>query len=63
IRQEINANAEKQTDGSVLVFDHLDEAAKICRIMVQNGIEVSAIIPTEQNLEEYFMTMTGGKTA
>ena len=41
----------------------LDDAAEICRLLVQNGIAVSAIIPTEQNLEEYFMTMTGGKTA
>lgn len=61
ICQEFNGNAEVQPDGSVLLYDHLNDAAGICRILVQNGIEVSAIIPTEQNLEEYFMTMTGGQ--
>lgn len=62
IRREVDGNAEIQPDGSVLLYDHLDDAAKICKILVENGIAVSAIIPTEQNLEEYFMTMTGGQT-
>lgn len=62
IHQEVDGNAEMKPDGSVLLYDHLDDAAKICRILVQNEIAVSAIIPTEQNLEEYFMTMTGGQT-
>ncbi|XOQ45114.1 MAG: Putative ABC transporter ATP-binding protein YxlF [Clostridium sp.] len=63
IQQQTQGNAEIQPDKSVLLYDHLDDAAEICRLLVQNDIAVSAIIPTEQNLEEYFMTMTGGKTA
>lgn len=63
IKKNISDNVEVQEDGSLLLFDHLDDAAKICRLLVQNKIDVSAIIPGEENLEDYFLTMTGGEIA
>lgn len=54
---------EVTTSGGILIHDHLDEAGQINRILLNENIEVSAIIPGEEDLEEYFMNLIGGNAA
>ncbi|MGI6178023.1 MAG: ABC transporter ATP-binding protein [Eubacterium sp.] len=63
IKQNISPNVKVQEDGSILLSDHLNDAAKICRLLVQNRIDVSAIIPGEEDLEDYVLAMTEGEIA
>jgi hypothetical protein len=48
-------------DGMIVVYDHLDEAARINHILVSNGLAVSVLAPGGQDFEGYFLDLMGGK--
>lgn len=57
----VSANFDVTNDGSIVLYDHLDEAASILQMLVSNGLAVSALAPGEQDHEGYFMDLMGGK--
>ncbi|MDD3410871.1 MAG: ATP-binding cassette domain-containing protein [Eubacteriales bacterium] len=56
----ITADLERLPGGDIAVLDHLDQGAEITKLLVNGGVGVRALIPEEQNLEEYFMGLIGG---
>ncbi|MGG3573924.1 ABC transporter ATP-binding protein [Bacillus gobiensis] len=48
--------------GTIRVYSHLGQQGKINRIFVEQGIEVSGIMVSEDNLEDYFIKLIGGGT-
>jgi len=46
--------------GGLRVFDAVDRAAEIARILVQAGLELTALVPAREDLESYFLRRTGG---
>lgn len=42
------------------IKSHLEESGKINKLLVENGVMVSAIYPNSDSLEEYFMRRIGG---
>jgi ABC-2 type transport system ATP-binding protein len=61
LRASVSANFETMEGGTIVLYDRLDEAANINKMLVSNGLAVSALSPGEQNLEGYFMDLMGGK--
>ena len=57
----VSANFDVMADGTIVLYDHLDEAAHINQTLVSNGLAVSALAPGEQGLEGYFMDLIGGE--
>ncbi len=51
---------ESTTNGRLRVFDHLDNDGAIARLLVEEGLEVTHLSRVEEDLEAYFMRMTGG---
>ena len=47
-------------NGSLEVHLPRDKASAVNRALVESGLEVSALIPREPSLEEYFLELTGG---
>jgi ABC-2 type transport system ATP-binding protein len=39
----------------------LDRTAEIARVLVESGFELTALTPSEEDLESYFMRLTGGE--
>ena len=62
ISEKVTKNAEMLHSGEIVIFDRLNDIGNINRLLVENGITVTAMIPGEQSLEDYFMTLIGGKT-
>jgi ABC-2 type transport system ATP-binding protein len=62
LKTTVNANFEVMADGVIVVYDHLDEAARINRMLVSDGLSVSVLAPGEQDLEGYFLDLMGGKS-
>ncbi|MDR3120986.1 MAG: ATP-binding cassette domain-containing protein [Clostridiales bacterium] len=63
LKTSVSANFETMPDGAIVLYDRLETAADINRMLISNGIAVSALSPGEQNLEGYFMDLMGGKIA
>lgn len=61
LKTNVSANFEVTEDNVIILYDHLEEAASINRMLVSSGLAVSAFIPGEQDLEGFFMDMLGGK--
>ncbi|MDR1301078.1 MAG: ATP-binding cassette domain-containing protein [Treponema sp.] len=61
LRTAVSTNFNIMADGAIVLYDHLDEAARINRMLVSNGLSVSVLASGEQNLEGYFMDLMGGK--
>ncbi|GHU27694.1 bacitracin ABC transporter ATP-binding protein [Spirochaetia bacterium] len=61
LKTSVSTNFETMPDGAIVLYDCLDEAANINKMLVSNGLAVSALSPGEQNLEGYFMDLMGGK--
>lgn len=47
-------------DGTISLFDHLEEAGLVNTILAQHGIVVNAISMSNADLENYFIQVTGG---
>lgn len=50
----------RDDNGSLEVHLPRDKASAVNRSLVESGIEVSALVPREPSLEEYFLELTGG---
>jgi ABC-2 type transport system ATP-binding protein len=61
LKNNVSANFEVTADNVIILYDHLEEAASINRMLVSSGLAVSAFIPGEQDLEGFFMDMLGRK--
>ncbi|HLV10459.1 MAG TPA: ABC transporter ATP-binding protein, partial [Halanaerobiales bacterium] len=48
-------------EGSIRIYSHHEQAGEINRALVKNGVEVSEIRLSEDNLEDYFVKLTGGE--
>jgi ABC-2 type transport system ATP-binding protein len=55
------AQCKVRGSGTVILYDHLDEAADINRMLVSNGFAVSAFAPGGQDIEDYLLDLMGGK--
>ena len=63
LKKKVTANLEMQTNGDIVLYDRLEQSGEINRLLTQQGITVSALVPGEQELEDYFMSLIGGKLA
>lgn len=63
LNERIGVKGTVGSDGMVFIEEFLDETARINALLLQEGISVSAIVPKEQDLEEYFLTLMGGRAA
>jgi bacitracin transport system ATP-binding protein len=55
------ADYEIADGGIIHAFSRLDDAAKVNRMLVENGIDVSRVSRSATGLEEYFLALTGEK--
>jgi ABC-2 type transport system ATP-binding protein len=51
---------ERAANSRLRVFGHMDSAGAIARLLVEEGLEVTHLCRVEEDLEAYFMRMTGG---
>ncbi len=51
---------ERTDDGRLRLFEGLDRAAEIARILVTEGLELTRLFAAEEDLEAHFMQLTGG---
>lgn len=59
IRGQYN-DVEMFAEGNRLTLhSHMDEAARINRLLVENGVDVNAIEPLSGSIEDYFMERMG----
>lgn len=61
LKTNVSANFEVTPEKAIILYDRLEEAAKINKMLLSNNINVSVLAPGEQNLEGYFMDLIGGK--
>lgn len=54
-------NVEVEADGSIRLFDYLDDIALVSRTLYENGVLPLALGMGGENLEQYYMTMIGGE--
>ncbi|MFZ5969851.1 MAG: ABC transporter ATP-binding protein [Bacillota bacterium] len=52
---------EVHEEGSLRIYTRLEEISQINRLFVQNGIDVAKLTLSEDNLEDYFLNLTGGE--
>jgi ABC-type multidrug transport system ATPase subunit len=61
LASELQINdVEYAGDGVLRVFAGTEHAAAVTRMLVEHDVEVSQIVHREEDLEEYFMRLTGG---
>lgn len=63
LKKQITANFEVHSNGDIVLYDQLERIGEINRMLLEKGIEVTALVPGEQELEDYFMSLIGGKRA
>ena len=54
IRENVTANFDVDRSGSIILHDCLEQACRINRLLLESDVDISAIIPGEQSLEDYF---------
>jgi len=54
------ARIERTTDGGLRVFDGVERSAEMVRVLVNGGLELTRLAPTQESLEAHFMRLTGG---
>jgi hypothetical protein len=50
---------EHTAERELRVFDGLDRVAAIARVLVSAGLELTRLCPREEDLEAYFLRLTG----
>lgn len=63
LRDKVTSNIELTSNGSILLYNHLEQAGEINRLLMNSNIEVTALVPGEEELEDYFMNLIGGRAA
>lgn len=54
------ADVEHMQEGVLHVFDGQERTAEIARLLVTSGLDVTQLCRAEEDLEDYFMRLTGG---
>ena len=52
---------ERTDEGALRVFDGLERGAEISRVLVQGGFALTRLAEEQEDLESYFMRLTGGE--
>jgi ABC-type multidrug transport system ATPase subunit len=52
---------ERTDEGALRLFDGLERGAEISRVLVQGGLELTRLAEAQEDLESYFMRLTGGE--
>ncbi|MBC1798894.1 ATP-binding cassette domain-containing protein [Listeria booriae] len=52
---------EVHSDGSIRIFEYIDEPEKVSQVMFDAGIIITELKVVEANLEEYFIDLIGGE--
>ncbi len=52
---------EVHEDRTIRIYSHLEKIGEINRLFVENGINVTKLTLSEDNLEDYFLDLTGGE--
>jgi ABC-2 type transport system ATP-binding protein len=53
---------ERTPEGGLRVFDGSDRGPEIARALVGAGLDLTRLAPSEEDLESYFMRLTGGES-
>ncbi len=56
-----NVQCEKMFEDAIRLKGHIEEAGSINTKLINAGITVKALIPESESLEDYFMSLMGGK--
>ena len=54
-------SVERTAEGAVRLFEGLDHSAEVARILVGAGLDLHYLVPAQEDLESYFMRLTGGQ--
>lgn len=63
IQEAVTDHFGISSGNEIILHDCLDQAGRINRLLLESSVEVSAIIPGEQGLEDYFTNLIGERTA
>ena len=63
VLEQLGIQAAVQEDGSVEIREHLDQTPAMAKAIVNAGLELREIYQRSLTLEEYYLGVTGGKTA
>ncbi|MDO8880535.1 MAG: ABC transporter ATP-binding protein [Coriobacteriia bacterium] len=55
------SHVERGGDGTLRVFDAENRAPEIARLLVGAGLELTQLTPSREDLEAYFLRLTGGE--
>lgn len=55
------SNYDILPDNMIRLFDYIDESGKVVKALVENGVDVSAAVPSGADAEEYFLEKMGVK--
>ncbi|UHA71765.1 ABC transporter ATP-binding protein [Paenibacillus sp. 481] len=63
LEQQLNIyDYDVQAEGHIRVYSHIGQQAKLNRVFVEHGIDVSKMVVSEDRLEDYFIKLIGGGT-
>jgi ABC-type multidrug transport system ATPase subunit len=63
LRERLGIAAIERTPGGALrLFEGLDCSAEIARVLVEAGLDLTYLVPAQEDLESYFMRLTGSET-
>jgi hypothetical protein len=54
------AQEAQEAEGALRVFDAEERVPEIARLLVGAGLDVTEITPEREDLESYFLRLTGG---
>ena len=60
LSEEVSAKDIRVEENQIYLFSHLEEAATLNRLLVQQGVDVSGLQVQADGLEQYFMKRIGG---
>jgi ABC-2 type transport system ATP-binding protein len=63
LRERVGINSvERAPEGGLRLFDGLDHSAQVARVLVEAGLDLTHLVPAQEDLETYFMRLTGGES-
>jgi len=62
LREQLGLDSIVRTpEGELRLFDGLDRGAEIARALVGAGLDLTRLAPAQEDLESYFVRLTGGE--
>lgn len=56
------ARVERTAEGGLRLFDSLDRAAQVARVLVAEGLDLTRLCAVEEDLENHFLRLTEGES-